>query len=150
MFKMKINKAGTDLIIRFEGGHILKSYRDPINIWTISVGLTRIYNRSVVESDIITLEESEKLFRIELNRFCDGVTRLLFTRLTENQFSALVSISFNIGLGALRGSTLLKMVNRNPNDPLIRNEFLRWNKINKIESRGLTRRRKAESDLYFS
>ncbi|CAB4158128.1 COG3772 Phage-related lysozyme (muraminidase) [uncultured Caudovirales phage] len=147
---MKINKAGTDLIIRFEGGHILKSYRDPINIWTISVGLTRIYNRSVVESDIITLEESEKLFRIELNRFCDGVTRLLFTRLTENQFSALVSISFNIGLGALRGSTLLKMVNRNPNDPLIRNEFLRWNKINKIESRGLTRRRKAESDLYFS
>lgn len=147
---MKINKAGTDLIIRFEGGHILKSYRDPINIWTISVGLTRIYNRSVVESDIITLEESEKLFRIELNRFCDGVTRLLFNRLTENQFSALVSISFNIGLGALRGSTLLKMVNRNPNDPLIRNEFLRWNKINKIESRGLTRRRKAESDLYFS
>ena len=147
---MKLNKAGLDLIINFEGGHKLKAYKCPANIWTISAGLTRIYNRSVVESDVITLEESEKLFRIELNRFCEGVTRLLFSKLTDNQFSALVTFSYNVGLGALRGSTLLKIVNRNPNDPLIRNEFMKWNKAAGKELTGLTRRRKAESDLYFT
>jgi lysozyme len=147
---MILNKKGLDLIIHFEGGHKLKAYKCPANVWTISVGLIRVYNRAVVESDTITLKESEDLFRNELNRFVEGVRNLLKVELNENQFSALVSFAFNCGLGALRNSTLLKKVNENPKDLTIRQEFTKWNKSGGKVLNGLTRRRNQESDLYFA
>jgi lysozyme len=65
-------------------------------------------------------------------------------------FDALVSFSYNLGLGNLDKSTLLKKVNANPSDATIRLEFMKW--VNKGSSfeKGLTRRRKAEADLYFT
>jgi lysozyme len=60
-----------------------------------------------------------------------------------------VSFAFNCGLGNLRASTLLRKVNANPNDPTIAAEFAKWDKANKKVLRGLSIRRKAESDLYF-
>lgn len=147
---MKINKAGRDLILEFEGGHKLNAYICPAGIPTISAGLTRIYNRPVRMGDKLTLEESNRLFDIELSRFETGVLNLVKTRINNNQFSALVSFSFNVGLGNLRTSTLLRKVNMNPNDPTIRQEFLRWNRGGGIVLNGLTRRREAEADLYFT
>jgi lysozyme len=67
----------------------------------------------------------------------------------QNQFDALVCFSYNVGLGALKGSTLLKKLNANPKDPTIRDEFLRWNKAAGRVMRGLTKRRAEEADLYF-
>jgi lysozyme len=61
-----------------------------------------------------------------------------------------VSFAFNLGSGALSKSTLLKKVNANPNDASIGAEFLKWNKAGGKVLAGLTRRRKAESELYFS
>ena len=69
----------------------------------------------------------------------------------QNQYDAL--LSFNYNTGALLKSTLLKKVKINPNDPLIRDEFMKWTKARVngklTELSGLVRRRKAEADLYF-
>lgn len=73
-----------------------------------------------------------------------------FTRddITQNQFDALVAFAYNVGNNALKNSTLLKKVNKNPQDVTIRNEFLKWNKSNGKALKGLTNRRTAEADLY--
>jgi lysozyme len=68
--------------------------------------------------------------------------------LTSNQFSALVSFAFNCGVGNLQGSTLLKKLN-SLDYPTAANEFLKWDKANKIQLAGLTRRRKAERELFL-
>ena len=75
-----------------------------------------------------------------------------FTRddISQGQFDALVSFAYNVGLNALRNSTLIKKVNKNPSDPSIAKEFLKWNKVNGKALQGLTRRREAEAKLYFS
>jgi lysozyme len=55
-----------------------------------------------------------------------------------------------VGIGAFKKSTLLKLVRANANNPLIRNEFAKWNKAGGKVLKGLTNRRKEEADLYFS
>src|SRR5690606_30423679 len=75
--------------------------------------------------------------------------RLVTSTINQNQFDALVSFSYNIGLGSLKSSTLLKRVNNNPQDADICNQFSRWNKAGGKVLLGLTRRRKEEAELYF-
>jgi len=70
--------------------------------------------------------------------------------ITQNQFNALVSFAFNVGIGALSKSTLLKLVNINPNDGNIAKEFLKWNKAGGKIVGGLTTRRIKESSIYFT
>ena len=70
--------------------------------------------------------------------------------INQNQFDALCAFAYNVGINALKNSTLLKKVNKNPNDPTIRAEFLKWNKANGRALKGLTNRRIAEADLYES
>ena len=70
--------------------------------------------------------------------------------INENQLGALTSFAFNAGTGNLQKSTLLKKVNANPNDPTIRDEFMRWTKAGGKVLNGLVTRRKAEADLYFT
>jgi lysozyme len=70
--------------------------------------------------------------------------------ITQNQFDALVAFAYNVGVNALKNSTLLKKVNKNPQDVTIRNEFLKWNKANGRALKGLTNRRIAEANLYAS
>ena len=68
----------------------------------------------------------------------------------QNQFDALVSLAYNIGVSAFAKSTVAKRVNANPNDPTIRDAFLLWSKAAGKVLAGLVRRRTAEADLYFS
>jgi lysozyme len=70
--------------------------------------------------------------------------------INQNQFDALCAFAYNVGINALKNSTLLKKVNKNPQDVTIRNEFLKWNKANGRALNGLTNRRIAEADLYES
>ena len=96
-------------------------------------------------------EEADALFWADVEKFVRGVNRLKQgTRLTQNQFDALVSFSFNCGLGALERSTLLKKVKRNPNDPTIEDAFKAYRYVNKVENAGLLARRQKESNLYFA
>jgi lysozyme len=70
--------------------------------------------------------------------------------ISQSQFDALCSFAYNVGIGNLQKSTLIKKVNTNPSDPTIKDEFIKWNKGAGKVLAGLTKRRQAESDLYFS
>jgi lysozyme len=147
---MKTNDKGIKLLHDFEGLK-LKAYLCPAKVWTVGYGNTRYEDgRPVKEGDVITKERAEQLFLRILDVFERGVKSRVKKELNSNQFSALVSFSYNIGLGNFGASTLLKMVNVNPSDSKIREQFMRWNKANGGIMAGLIRRRKAEADLYFS
>lgn len=146
--------AGIYLIKGFEGFE-RKPYPDPATgarPYTIGYGTTVYPNGSRVELNDPVIDESTALVYLwhDLKAFETGVDALTRDDLTQNQFGALVSFGYNCGLQNLKVSTLLKKVNENPNDPTIAVEFLRWNKANGKVMNGLTRRRKAEADLYFS
>ena len=147
---MKINQAGIDLMHQFEGLK-LEAYLCPAKITTIGWGSTFYEDgRKVKLGDKITKERADALFLAVAENFAIRVRTLLKKELTENQFSALVSFTYNVGVGALQKSTLLKKVNVNPADPTIHNEFMKWNKTGGKVLAGLTRRREAESKLYFT
>jgi lysozyme len=146
---MILNKAGIDLMHEFEGLR-LEAYLCPANVPTIGWGNTYYESgRGVEMGDVITRERADKLFQWVADSFAIRVRSLVKVELNENQFSALVSFAYNLGVGNLKSSTLLKKVNINPNDPTIFNEFLRWNKAGGQVLAGLTRRRQAEVNLYF-
>jgi len=146
---MKLNQKGIDLMHQFEGLR-LESYLCPANIPTIGWGNTYYESgRKVKLGETITKERADALFLWVANSFATQVKSLLKVQLNENQFSALVSFAYNIGVANLRSSTLLKLVNINPNDPKIFEQFLRWNKAGGKELAGLTRRRQAEANLYY-
>ena len=148
---MKIDKKGLSLIAEFEGLS-LKPYKCSASIPTIGYGSTYYENGTRVQmSDVpITKQRAEQLLQHTADRFASKVANLIKKPVTQNQFNALVSFAFNVGSGALASSTLLKLVNVNPNDIMIAKEFLKWNKINKVPVQGLTNRRIKESALYFT
>jgi lysozyme len=147
---MKVNNLGIDLMHYFEGCK-LEAYQCSAKVWTIGWGNTFYENGTPVkQGDKITQDRANSLFVFVANKFADEIKKLIKTNLSENQFSALVCFAYNVGTGNLAKSTLLKKVNSNPNDATIANEFLRWNKAGGKELLGLTRRRTAESKLYFT
>ena len=148
---MKIDKKGLSLIAEFEGLS-LKPYKCSASIPTIGYGSTYYENGTRVQmSDApITKQRAEQLLQHTADRFASKVFNLLKKPVSQNQFNALVSFAFNVGSGALASSTLLKLVNVNPNDAMIAKEFLKWNKVNKVPVQGLTNRRIKESALYFT
>ena len=84
------------------------------------------------------------------DRFAKRVDTLVTSNINQNQFNSLVSFAYNVGTGNFSSSTLLKKINKNPNDLSIKAEFLRWNKANKVVINGLTNRRNEEANIYFS
>jgi len=146
---MNVNKQGIQLVKSFEGC-FLNAYLCPAKVWTIGYGSTKYPNgKSVKQGDKITQQESETLLSDTLDEFSKGVSKLIKVELNDNQFSALVSFAFNLGIGALSKSTLLKKVNANPNDKTIEQEFMKWVNAGGKKLNGLVRRRTAESKLYF-
>lgn len=145
---MEINKAGKDLIKRFEGCK-LKAYKCPAGVFTIGYGSTFYEDGTKVkEGEVITQERADELFDIIISDFVRMTDVLVKSDVTENNFSALVSFTFNVGTGNLKKSTLLKKVNANPKDPSIKAEFMKWTKANNVVLKGLVRRREAEAKLY--
>ena len=145
---MEINKAGKDLIKRFEGCK-LKAYKCPAGVWTIGYGNTFYEDGTKVkEGDVITQERADELFDIIINDFARMTDALVKSEVTENNFAALVSFTFNVGTGNLKKSTLLKKVNANHKDPSIKAEFMKWTRANNVVLKGLVRRREAEAKLY--
>lgn len=145
---MEINKAGKDLIKRFEGCK-LKAYKCPAGVWTIGYGNTFYEDGTKVkEGDVITQERADELFDIIINDFARMTDALVKSDVTENNFAAIVSFTFNVGTGNLKRSTLLRKVNANPKDPSIRAEFMKWTRANGEVLKGLVRRREAEAKLY--
>ena len=98
----------------------------------------------------ISLLTAKWMLKETADKFAADVDKLIKSKLTQNQFNALVSFAFNLGITSLGRSTLLKKVNINPNDPTIANEFAKWNKAGGKVVNGLTKRRAVEAKLYFS
>lgn len=147
---MKVNNAGIQLIKSFEGC-LLNAYLDSVKVATIGFGATYYENGSKVKiGDKITQQRANELLAWHINEFAENVEKVITSELNDNQFSALVSFAFNLGVANLKKSTLLKKVNVNPNDISIGTEFLKWNKAGGKVLGGLTRRRKAEYALYIS
>jgi lysozyme len=141
----KIGKAGLDLIKSFEGLK-LRAYLCPAKVWTIGYGSTGPH---VVPGKSINEAQADELLQDDLDRFEAAVTRLVTVPLTQNQYDALVSFAFNVGISALERSTLLKRVNAKLFDQA-RAEFAKWNRAGGRPLAGLTRRRAAEAALFGS
>ena len=148
---MKLNNSGYLLITEFEG-FSAKPYLCSAKIPTIGFGSTYYSdNKRVTLLDKeITRVQAFEMFKTIADRFASVVSKLVTSPLNQNQFNALVSIAYNIGTGNFASSTLLKKVNKNHNDITIALEFKKWNKVNKKEVAGLTKRRIYEANIYFT
>lgn len=149
---MRTNKRGLELIKEFEGLR-LKPYLCSANVGTIGWGSTFYEDGKKVQltDKPISRARAEQLLINTITHFEKQLYPILSgLMLNDNQFSALVSFTFNVGVANFKKSTLLKIIRENPNDKDITEQFLRWNKANKKELPGLTRRRQAEAKLYFS
>ena len=140
---MKTSEAGLNLIKSFEGLK-LESYLCPAKVWTIGYGHTQ----GVKKGQIISEKHAESLLKGDLLIYEKAVLSHNL-KLNQNQFDALVSFTYNVGPGNLAKSTLLRKAKINPDDSTIRDEFMKWDKAKGKTLAGLTRRRKAEADLYF-
>lgn len=146
----KISQKGINLIKSFEGLS-LKPYLCPASICTIGYGNTYYPNGSKVKltDPAITQAQADQYLLFLMPPYEKAVDSFCRDDINQNQFDALVSLAYNIGVGNLQKSTLIKKVNLNPNDPTIKAEFLKWNKGAGKVLAGLTKRRQAEADLYF-
>lgn len=145
---MKVNKLGIDMMHHFEGCK-LDAYQCSAKVWTIGWGNTYYADKKPVkQGDKITQEQADELFEMVMNEFAFMVKKALTKEISKNKFSALVCFAYNVGMGNLKKSTLLRKLNVNPDDETIPSEFLRWNKAGGKVLNGLTRRRQAEADLY--
>lgn len=145
---MKPTQTAYDFIAREEGCR-LKAYQDSVGVWTIGYGNT-FYDdgQSVKKGDIINQEQAEILLKIIVDDFADKVSALITATINDNQFAALLSLAYNIGIGAFKRSTVLRKVNLNPSDPTIAAAFDMWK--NAGGKPILLARRKREAKLYFS
>lgn len=156
---MKLNEEGYQMIMNFEGLS-LKPYLCSAGVPTIGYGNTYYPNgkKVTMRDKPITKEYAIEIFKFIADLFAKDVNNLLKTTVTQNQFNALVSFAYNVGSDidaddipeGLGDSTLLKKVNKNPNDLSIMAEFLKWNKSNGKVSNGLVKRRNLEAKLYFT
>lgn len=141
---MKTSNKGIDLIKKHEGFRP-KAYRCSANVLTIGFGHTL----NVKSTDVITLDEAEYFLRQDVE-FAEKEVNKHNLNINQNQFDALVSFVFNLGVGNFARSTLLRKIKSNPDDPTIRKEFERWVYAGGKILTGLIKRRKEEANLYFT
>jgi lysozyme len=139
----QINAAGLALLKEFEGLR-LKAYKCPAGVWTIGYGTTA----DVKEGQVITEAQAEGFLKADLAKFEAGVEKLIGDA-TDNQFSACVSLAYNIGLSAFAGSTVLKR-HKLGNYLGASRAFGMWIRGGGRILPGLVRRREAEAKLYLA
>ena len=144
---MNINQSGIDLVKKFESCRLV-AYADPGtggSPWSIGYG----HINGIKEGDTCTEEQATDWLATDLHRAETCIQQSVSYPLTENEFSALVSFVFNVGCGNFLGSTLCKLINDGRLDEC-GPQFLRWNHANGQVLDGLTKRRKAEAELFQS
>lgn len=144
-----VSRNGLDFIIK-EEGLVLKPYKCSAGIPTIGVGCTYYEDGTKVKmtDKPITKERAEALFLHLLDSYELAVYSTTRDDINQNQFDALVSLCFNIGVNAFKKSSLLKVVNINPNDAMIEKMWLMWK--NAGGKPVLLKRRQREYNLYKS
>ena len=146
---MKVSNKGLELIKEFEGFSSV-AYLCSAKKETIGYGNTFWEDGTPVKiGDQISKERAETLLKHVVDNFSVAVEVDIKIEVTQNQFDAMVSLAYNIGLGAFKNSTLLRQLNRG-NFVGASQEFLRWDKSNGKPLLGLTRRREREKLLFES
>ncbi len=145
---MRISKSGIELIKHYEGFRS-RAYKCSAGVVTIGYGTTYYPNGLRVKiTDEITEPKAEELLLQNLVSFEKEVDVMTTDDITQSQFDALVSFAYNLGSNALKGSTLLKKVNKNTKDQTIPSEFSKWVKAGGKTLQGLATRRISEAKLY--
>jgi lysozyme len=145
--EMRTNKAGLNLIKEFEGFRT-KAYKCPAGVWTIGYGHTSMAGPPAVKPGmVVSRTEAEAILRRDLKVFEDGVKSAIKVQLNSNQFSACVSLCYNIGVGAFSRSSVARFCNKGQWKKAA-DAFALWNKAGGKVLPGLTRRRAAEAALF--
>ena len=158
---MITGEQGIKLIKHFEGCH-LKPYLCPALLWTVGYGHVlypeqnrlplaqrKSYNLKIEHFRNWEQSEVDALLKQDLQRFERGVLRYITVPLKQNEFDALVSFSFNLGLGTLQRSSIRSKLNRGDKEGAI-DTLLKYCRAGGKILKGLQRRRAAEADLFFS
>lgn len=153
-----VSPEGIELIKHFEsclkpiGGGKFEAYPDPAHGWgvpTIGWGTIQYENgKKVQKGDVIDQARADELLKWEVGEKVDAVRKLVKVPLTDDQFSALVSFAYNVGLGNLGSSTLIKKLNAGDHAGAA-DEFRKWTRANGQILRGLVRRRESERNLFL-
>ena len=146
---MKTSDKGLSLIKSFEG-FSAKPYKCPAGVPTIGYGATYYPDgkRVTMADKPVSEADATAMLRSMLASYEAGVSRYVQVPLTQGQFDALVSFAYNLGLSALKGSTLLRLVNARDYAGAAA-QFARWNRAGGKVLPGLTRRREAERVMFL-
>lgn len=148
---MKASQSCIDLIKQFEGFSAVP-YRCPADKATIGYGSTFYEDgKPVTMQDPPITEERAKdiVYTVLYKNFEPFVNNMITVPVTQNQYDALVDFAYNVGVGSLKTSTLMRKLNAKDYKGAA-DEFLRWNKSANKELAGLTKRRQAERALFLS
>lgn len=146
--KKVTSNAGLNLIKGFEGKR-LYAYDDGVGVWTIGFGTIKYPNGvRVKKGDVCTEKQAEEYLQNDLVKFEAAINKLVKVHLTQNQFDALASFTYNLGETNLANSTLLKKLNKGDYKGAA-DQFLVWNKAGGKVMKGLVRRREAERALFL-
>ena len=147
---MKISEKGLSMIERFEGC-LLKSSNKLDGVWTIGYGQTgSYYGKRVRRGMTTTKAEAHAWLRDHsIKTYEDAVTQAVKVPLNQNQFDALVSFAYNVGVGALKQSTALRKLNAGDYAGAA-DALTMWTKCNGKVLAGLVRRRKEERALFLT
>ena len=157
---MPISKQALDMIKHHEGVK-LKPYRCPARLWTVGVGHVIVPDHAKTPFDErlnlklpkewnrqLTMEEVDAILQNDLKRFEAGVRKLCPSNLSQSRLDALVSFSFNVGLGNLQRSSIRMRHNRGDFAGAA-DEFMKWTKAAGKVLPGLVKRRTDERNLYL-
>ena len=147
---MKVNKAGIDLIKEFEGLK-LEAYKCPAGVWTIGYGTTSRAGVGIKPEAGMVITEAEAEWYLEqaVAKFAAGVEAVITAPVDENEFAAMVSLAYNIGMTGFRKSSALRHFNAGDKAKAAAAIKL-WNKAGGKVLAGLVRRREAEVALFWT
>lgn len=146
---MKINAEGLDLIKRWEGLR-LETYKCSAGVDSIGYGHTSAAGEPKVTPGMkITANEAEEILTRDLAKYEKAVTKALSVAPSSNQFSAMVSLCYNIGPGNFASSSVVRRLNEG-NAKAAADAFLMWNKAGGKVVKGLTARREDERKLFLT
>ena len=146
---MQISDKGIALIKHHEGVR-LKPYQDCVKLWTVGVGHLIGDGKSLPPewNKVFTMEEVDGILRKDLARFEQGVSKFCPVQLTQGEFDALISFSFNLGLGVLQRSTLRQKILRNDKKGAAE-EFTKYVRAGGKIIKGLVTRRNDEKQMFL-
>jgi len=137
-------------LVKYYEGLRLNPYKDGNGYWTNGYGHLITLDKNAPRPPKISRTQAEAWLATDLQATAQLVSGALLARLNTNQFSALVDFTFNLGIGRLKQSTLLRKINRGDDEDSILREFTKWRQPGSVNEKGLIKRRGSEIELWLT